>query len=66
MIILIQIRSCGVLTRHKKVQITTTKVGSEGPTKVTCEQAISLKRINNENVTSTAQWVDNVQYTYKR
>jgi hypothetical protein len=31
------------------------RAGSEGPTKVTCEQAISLKKINNENVISTTQ-----------
>jgi len=51
----------------KNVQITTKKAGSDqGPTKMTCYQAISLKMINNERVSSTTQWVDNVQYTHTR
>jgi hypothetical protein len=40
----------------KNVQITTKKAGSDqGPTKMTCYQAISLKMINNERVSSTTQ-----------
>jgi hypothetical protein len=36
-------------------KFTTKRAGSEGPTKVTCYQAISVKMINNESVSSTTQ-----------
>jgi hypothetical protein len=53
---LIQIHSYGALTRYKgKILITTKRVGSEDPIKMTRYQVISLKKINNKRVDSTTQ-----------
>jgi len=61
---LIQIHSCGALTRYKKkIQISTKeqvlKVQQNNPL-----TSYKPEKINNERVSLTTKWVDIVQYTH--
>jgi len=64
---LIQIHSCGVLIRHKRKGTNYyQKSRFWRSNKNDSLTSYKPEKINNERVSSTTHWVDNVQYTHTR